>query len=215
MSPSVVLVTAAVTGLAAVALTPWMRGIAASPSRWLDSGLHALLAAFGGAGAAALASGWAELVAFGLLAVAGALLVVIDLAVHRLPDVLVGPTYPVLLLALAVASATGAGWGSFGRAVAAGAILVAGYFTMAFIAPSGLGLGDVKLSGLLGLFLGWLGWTQVLLGSLAAFVIGGLVAVVLLVTRRARRDTDVAFGPSMIAGAVLGAAWGPTVLGAS
>lgn len=213
MPPSVALVTAALTGLAAVVLTPWMRSVADSGSRWLGVGLHSLLAAFGGVGAASLAAGWGELVAFALLALAGALLVVVDLAVHRLPDAIVGPTYPVLLAALAVAAATGSGWGSFGRAVAAGAILVVGYFVMAFIAPSGLGLGDVKLSGLLGLFLGWLGWEHVFVGSLAAFVVGGLVAVVLVVAKRARRDTDFAFGPSMIAGAVIGAAWGPALLG--
>ena len=213
MPPPVVLVTAALTGLAAVVLTPWMRAVADSESRWRGVGLHALLAALGGAGAALLAAGWGELVAFALLALAGALLVVVDLAVHRLPDAIVGPTYPVLLAALAVAAATGGGWGSFGRAAAAGAILVVGYFVMAFIAPSGLGLGDVKLSGLLGLFLGWLGWEHVFIGSLAAFVVGGLVAVVLVVAKRARRDTDFAFGPSMIAGAVIGAGWGPALLG--
>lgn len=212
MSPSVIVLTAAVVGLGAVALTPWMRSVADTDSPWLGNGLHPLVAAFGGAGGAALADGPAELVAFGVLALATGLLLAIDLAVHRLPDVVVGPLYPILLATLAVAALTGSEWARFGRAAAAAGILLAGYFLMAFIAPSGLGLGDVKLSGVLGLFLGWLGWPHVLLGSLAAFVLGGFFAVVLLVTGRAKRDTDFAFGPWMLAGAAVGAAWGPAVM---
>lgn len=211
MSRAAVVLTAVVTGLVAVALTPWMRSVARSDSWWLGVGAHSLAAGLAGAGAAALARTWAELVAFAVLAVVGSVLLVIDLAVHRLPDVIVGPTYPVLLVLLAVAAATGGEWSRFGRAAAAGAVLLAAYFLMAFIAPSGLGLGDVKLSGLLGMFLGWLGWSHVLLGSLAAFVLGGVVAVVLLASRLARRDTDFAFGPWMLLGAAAGATWGPVV----
>jgi leader peptidase (prepilin peptidase)/N-methyltransferase len=209
MPAPVLVLTAALTGLAAVVLTPWARRVARSDSRWLDAGLHPLLAAFGAAGAAALARTWAELVAFTALALVAALLVVVDLAVHRLPDVIVGPTYPLLLGTLALAAATSGEWSRLGRAAAAGGLLLTVYFVMAFIAPSGLGLGDVKLSGLLGSFLGWLGWPHVLLGSLAAFVLGGVMALVLVVARRARRDADFAFGPWMIAGAAVGAALGP------
>ncbi len=87
------------------------------------------------------------------------------------------------------------------------------YLVLALINPSGLGLGDVKLAGLLGAFLGWLGWQQVLLGTLAAFVCSAVVALALLATRRATKKTEFPFGPWMIVGAVIGAAAGPALMG--
>jgi leader peptidase (prepilin peptidase)/N-methyltransferase len=66
-----------------------------------------------------------------------------------------------------------------------------------------LGFGDVKLAGLLGLLMGWLGWGPVIVSVLAAFVIGGLSALILLVAGRASRSSHIAFGPSMILGALV------------
>jgi leader peptidase (prepilin peptidase)/N-methyltransferase len=66
-----------------------------------------------------------------------------------------------------------------------------------------MGFGDVKLAGLLGLYLGWLGWSPVWIGTLAGFLLGGLAGVALLVARRAHRRTAIPFGPSMLAGALL------------
>lgn len=147
-----------------------------------------------------------------MLALACALLVVIDLSAYRLPDVIVLPTYPVVFILLTVAAAVGGDWAQLGRAMAAAGVLGFGYFVLALIAPAGVGLGDVKLSGLLGAFLGWLGWSHVLLGSLAAFALGGVCALVLLATTAADRRTAFPFGTWMVAGAVVGAAWGPSLL---
>ncbi|MDX2356291.1 A24 family peptidase [Dietzia sp. PP-33] len=205
-APLTILLTAVVCGALAAALTGWIRTIAESDSLWLRSGVHVALAAAVGAGAAALAENVPELVAFAALAVACGLLVAIDLAVHRLPDLVVVPMYPILFAALATSSAVTGDWGALGRAAAAALALLAFYFTLAFINPSGLGLGDVKLAGVLGAFLGWLGWYYVLVGTLAAFAINAVVALILLLSRRADRHTGIAFGPAMIAGAAA-AAW--------
>jgi leader peptidase (prepilin peptidase)/N-methyltransferase len=215
MSPTIVLVTAAVIGITAVVLTPSMRHLAGTDSGWLRSGLHSVLAGLGAAGAATLAHGWAELTAFAVLALAAGLLVVIDLAVYRLPDVIVAPTYLVLFAALTVAAATRADWDRLGRAAGASGILALGYLALALVTPSGLGLGDVKLAGLLGVFLGWLGWQQTIIGTLAAFVLSGAVAVVLLLSTSATGRTAFPFGPCMVAGAAIGAAWGPTLIAGS
>lgn len=206
-----VLPTALVTGTAAAALTPWMHRLAGAESLWLRSGLHALIAASAGAGVAVLADGWAELAGFAVLAVGCALLVVIDLAVKRLPDAIVGPLYLALFAALAAAATLDSNLAGLSRAAAAAGLAVAGYFLLAFISPAGLGLGDVKLAGVLAGFLGWLGWSEVLFGMLAAFALGALVALVLLATGRAKRDSEIPFGPLMMAGAALGAACGPQV----
>jgi leader peptidase (prepilin peptidase)/N-methyltransferase len=212
-SSYLVLLTAGCTAAAAFTLTPWGRVLGAaepggSESRWLRRGNPALLATVGGVGAALLANDPAELVAFSTLAVACALLVLIDLAVLRVPNVIVGPMYVILFAALAAAAALSGDWWRFGRAAAVAGLLVAGYFVLAFFRPADLGLGDVKLSGLLGAFLGWLGWSEAILGTLAAFAMGGGVALILVLTVRATRRSDFAFGPCMILGAAVGAAWG-------
>lgn len=154
-----------------------------------------------------LADGWAELVAFATLAVACGLLVAIDLAVFRLPDVIVGPMYPVLFVFLLIAATVSGNWGALGRAAAAALVLLVSYFVLAWINPSGLGLGDVKLSGLLGAFLGWLGWPAVVAGTLAAFVINAVVALTLLAAGRVGVKSGIAFGPAMVVGAAVGAAY--------
>ena len=162
----------------------------------------------GGAGAATLAASPAELVTFAVLALACAMLLVIDLAAFRLPDIIVGPMYSVLLLELSITAATAGDGEWLGRA--AMAMLV--YFVPAYIAPSGQGLGDVKLSGLLGAFMGWLGWSHTFLGVLAGFALSALVlALVPLLATGATRRSEFPFDPWMMIGAAAGVAWGPAV----
>jgi leader peptidase (prepilin peptidase)/N-methyltransferase len=146
-------------------------------------------------------AGWAALPAylfFGWLAVA---LVWIDIDVHRLPDGLVLPAYPALLALLACASLGAGDWRPMLNALIAMTVLYALYFVMAFISPASLGFGDVKLSGLIGLVLGWLGLGTALLGLLAGFVAGGVIAIVMLVAQRAGLRSHIAFGPAMLLGA--------------
>jgi leader peptidase (prepilin peptidase)/N-methyltransferase len=205
----IVLLVALATASAAFALTTWMRAVAGVESRWLTSWVHVPVAGLTGAGAAALAGTWAEALAFAPLALAAALLLVIDLADRRLPDVIVTPMYPILFVGLAVAAAVDGGWADFWRAAAAGAVLLCAYFVLAYISPSGLGLGDVKLAGVLGGFLGWFGWSNVLIGTAMGFILGGLFALVMLALRRASLTSHLAFGPWMLIGAAVGAALGP------
>lgn len=191
----------------AAALTPWARRLVHSESRWLRHPVPAAAAGLAGVGAATLADGWPELLAFAVLAVACGLLGPVDLATFRLPDRIVGPTYAALLGALLLAAAVEGEWDRLLRAVLAGLVVLVGYFVLAWISPTSLGLGDVKLSGLLGVFLGWLGWRAVLLGTLSAFVLFALLALALLAARRTSLGADLPFGPAMMLGAAAGAAW--------
>ncbi len=77
--------------------------------------------------------------------------------------------------------------------------------------PEGDGFGDVKLAGLLGLYLGWVGWGALAVGSFAAFVLGGVFSVGLLMLRRAGRKTGIPFGPWMLLGAAVGIVWGEQI----
>jgi len=146
---------------------------------------------------------WSLLPAYLYLGAVGAALTLIDLDVHRLPDLIVLPSYPIVFVLLLVPTVVTGRWEALLRAVLAGVVLFVAYLVLALVSPGGggLGFGDVKLAGVLGLWLGWLGWGQVAVSVLAAFVIGGLIALTLLLTGRAGRSSHIAFGPSMILGA--------------
>lgn len=187
-------------GTAAEWRTPPLRddlAIAGRPTIVVGA-LLAVLAGWGLAG-----EGWAVAVAGAYLTLVGTVLTVIDWRTHRLPDrIVLAGTVGVLIL-LVAAAAAGDAWAVLGRALAAALVSLVGYFVLALLRSGGLGLGDVKLGGLLGLWLGWFGWPHVLTGVLAAFVLGGVIALVLLVTRRASRTSSIAFGPWMVLGAAV------------
>ena len=151
----------------------------------------------GGAGHLAVLPAYLYL---GALAVA---LAAIDADVHRLPDALVLPAYPVALVLLAAASLGTGDWWALVRAAIAGGGLWLVYLVLALASPGGLGFGDVKLAGVLGLFLGWLGGGRVIEATFLAFVLGGLAGLVLLLARRVTRTSHIAFGPAMLVGAWL------------
>lgn len=150
------------------------------------------------------------------LATLAVVLTLADLRVHRLPDAVVLPAYPVSAALQVLASWNPGGepaWGALGRAATGGAGLLALYLLAALARPGGMGLGDVKLAGLLGLVLGWSGWDVLVVGASAAFLLGAVHAVLLLVTRRATRGSELPFGPWMLAGAFVGIAVGGPVGG--
>lgn len=146
-----------------------------------------------------------QLAALVWLGLVGVPLAVIDLDCLRLPDRLTLPAYPVGLALLAAASAATGDWGALGRAVLAAALVGGIAFLLALLVGGGsaLGLGDVKLLGLLALHLGWLGWGHVVLGVALGFGIGAAAAVALLALRRAGLKDSIAFGQWLIAGAVV------------
>jgi leader peptidase (prepilin peptidase)/N-methyltransferase len=205
-----------VLGLVGAGVGAWLRGMLAratyrrSPERgrslprhtwWLVIAVALAWAAltfrFGGY------AHWSLLPAYLYLGAVGAALAFIDLDVHRLPDLLVLPSYPIAVGLLLVPTVVTGHWGWLLRSMSAGLVLFVVYLGLALVSPGGggLGFGDVKLAGLLGLLLGWLGWGPVIVSVLAAFIIGGLIALLLLLAQRANRSSHIAFGPSMILGA--------------
>lgn len=135
----------------------------------------------------------------------------IDLETHTLPNRIVLPAYLVLPTSLLLASAVSGDWGAMLRGLVGLLVLGAVYLALALAVPGGMGLGDVKLAGILGFVLAYLGWGPLAVGSFGAFLLGGTFAVVLLVVRRAGRRSGIPFGPWMLAGAWLGIAVGAPV----
>jgi len=179
--------------------------VGASPTR-RRLAITAVIAVVLGAGAG-YAAGWsAALPAFLAFAVLATPLVLVDAEIHRLPDRLVLPAAVCALGLLAVAAAVRGDWPALGRAAAGGAIVFAVFFLVALASPASMGYGDVKLAGVIAIYLGWLGWAHVFYGIFAGFVLGAVVAMVMLTSRRASMKSAIALGPALIAGALLVAA---------
>ena len=148
------------------------------------------------------------LIAFLYLVAISVALALIDIDVKKLPNVLTLPSYPVgaVLLTLGAVSAHQP-W-DLARAAIGGAALWLLYALLWFIYPKGMGLGDVKLAGVLGMYLGYLGWGSLLVGAFLGFVLGGVFGIALVAVNRANRKTKIPFGPFMIAGALVAVFFG-------
>jgi len=135
----------------------------------------------------------------------------IDADTHRLPNAIVLPSYPVLAALLTLASWGSDDWPALLRAVIGAAALWLLYACLMVVKQGGMGFGDVKLAGLVGACLAWLGWGSLVVGAFAAFLFGGAMAVGLLAVGRAGRRTQIPFGPWMLVGAAVGVAVGEPV----
>jgi len=131
-------------------------------------------------------------------------LALIDVDTHRLPDKIVLPAYGVLAVLLTATSAASGDWWALARAGIGMLVLLAVYFALAVAVPGGMGMGDVKLAGVLGLVLAYLGWGPLAVGAFGGFALGAIFAIGLLAARRAKRGSGIPFGPWMLAGAWLG-----------
>jgi leader peptidase (prepilin peptidase)/N-methyltransferase len=145
------------------------------------------------------------LAAYLCFAAIGVALALIDLDVRRLPNVIVGPSYPVLALLLAI---DGDGSALLRAAIGAGALFTF-FFVVAMAAPGAMGFGDVKLAGVVGGMTAYLSWGALLVGAFMGFLLGAVGGVLLVAGRKAGRKSAVPFGPFMILGA-----W-TSILGAS
>ena len=143
------------------------------------------------------------------LAAVGLALALIDLDCKRLPDALTLPSYPVATVLLGVAALLGSDSGDFVRALLGGAAMFAVYFALCFAYPAGMGFGDVKLAGVLGLYTAWLGWGAWAVGLFLGFLLGGVFGIALIAVKKGGRKTAVPFGPFMLLGALIAILAGP------
>lgn len=181
--------------------------IAALPRLRAKTAVAAALAA----GLVGARVGWGPELSFLLYLVpVGIALAIIDWRTRLLPTKLIAPSYLVVVVLVVVSAwlgddwhrLAGAGWGW----------LVAGgtFFVLWFIYPAGMGYGDVRLSGVLGIALGYLGWGELLTGVYAAFLIGGVGGFLLSALRIVDRKA-YPFGPFMLVGALVGVLAGPAL----
>jgi leader peptidase (prepilin peptidase) / N-methyltransferase len=151
--------------------------------------------------------------AFCYLAGIGVPLAMIDARCQRLPDALTLPSYPVALALLGFAALLLPGGAGHFLGALAGLGLACGIFLLqVLLYPAGLGWGDVKLSGLLGLYLGWLsggglsgsaGWLDqgtLVAGLFLGYLFAAAAGLALIAARRASRKSRLPFGPYLLAG---------------
>lgn len=140
----------------------------------------------------------AALPALILLAVLGVQLARVDIALHLLPNQLVIILLVAGVLLLAAPLIFGQQADDFLRALISAAILFAVYVILALISPGAIGMGDVKLAAPIGLYLGYLGWSQLLYGGLLGFIVNGISTAIIVGGKRRNRAKEVAHGPAML-----------------
>lgn len=195
-SPYLARLTASVPDRAVV---DWWRG---RPVDRQTVGLTAAVAVAFGALAGAAARWSAVLPALVIVALAGAPLTVIDARLHRLPDRLVATAATGGGALLGLAALCRNSWHPLLRALEGASVVFAVLTALVLASPRSFGFGDAKLGAVLGAHLGWFGWSAVYYGIFAGFVLGAVLAVVLLAGRRATLKTAIPFGPALLLGAL-------------
>jgi leader peptidase (prepilin peptidase)/N-methyltransferase len=145
----------------------------------------------------------------------GAIIVVlsvIDLATLKLPRRiihvgLVGGAVLLVVAALADGEPRRMWWAAAGAAIA-----FAFFFVVHLASPRSMGFGDVRLSTLLGLHLGWLGLLHVPVGLFLGFLVGAVVGVALMAVGRAGRRTALPFGPFLALGSLVAVLVGDPII---
>jgi leader peptidase (prepilin peptidase) / N-methyltransferase len=130
-------------------------------------------------------------------------LALIDADTRRLPNVIVLPSYPVVAVLLAIPAAIGGHWDAYLRAGISGFAVWLPFYVLAISWPAGMGLGDVKLVGILGALLGWISWGTLGVGMFAGFLIGSVYGLGMMIFQGGNRKTQIPFGPFLLSGAVL------------
>lgn len=155
------------------------------------------------------------MVVAGILAACAAVLFVvnavrlthIDFHTHLLPNRILWPWFLATVGLLGAATLLAGEPAMLLRTLLGGIVLFAGYLVLHLIAPGGMGLGDVKLAAVLGLYLGFVSYTHLLMATALAFVLGALWSAVLLLVRKVTLRSKVAFGPFMLLGAAISLAF--------
>ncbi len=144
-----------------------------------------------------------ELFAFALLTSALVSQSIVDAATHRLSRRITLSTIMLGAPLLVVAAFIRENPGRLVVSFFCSGLLFFAFLLLWAVSRGGIGGGDVRLAIVIGMYLGWLGASYVLVAVLVASVLAGLVALLLLISRRATRTTRLAFGPYLALGTLV------------
>ncbi len=143
-----------------------------------------------------------------------AMLVVVSVTdlTHRLvPRWLLYAALALIVPLLVGSSAVDDRWHDLAGSAIAGAVAFGLFFGIWWFVPRGMGFGDVRLAGVIGITLGYLSLLHAYGAFLAGFVVGMLFGLVMMVISSSGRKTRIPFAPSLAAGAVIAVFWGGQV----
>ncbi|TKG62352.1 prepilin peptidase [Prauserella endophytica] len=141
-----------------------------------------------------------ELFAYSWFAAISAPLAAVDWRTRRLPTRLIWPSGIVLFALFGMAAAVNRDAYPVIRSFAGMVVLLAFYGAIYFLRPGELGGGDLRLGGLLGLVLGWIGWIAVLTGTLLGWLAAAIAVIALRAVRHTEDGRDVPLGPFLMIG---------------
>ncbi len=165
---------------------------------------------------AGLYLGYGATVTFALLAVYAAILIVVFVIDLEHSLILNRVVMPALLCAFLVAALVPPQWlGTLGPhpVVSAAAGAATGFvllFIIALVARGGMGWGDVKFAAFMGAATGF---PLIFVALFCSIMLGGIVAIILLVSGRKGRKQAIPFGPFLALGTMITLLWGPQILG--
>jgi leader peptidase (prepilin peptidase)/N-methyltransferase len=149
-----------------------------------------------------------DLIAYDLLAVGLIVLGVIDLERMILPVVAFYPTLFSFAGLLVVSSFLESRLPHLWVAIVAGMVCFLIFLAIHVIVPQGMGFGDVRLAGLLGLATGWISAQVVLVGFVAAFGLGAFIGILLMLLKNYGSKSRLPFAPFLVAGTFVALMWG-------
>ncbi len=153
-----------------------------------------------------------QIVAIGFLVAALVSISIVDVGHRIAPRQIVFAAYPPVAAALVAAALVEHRPSALASAAVGCVATFTFFFVVHIIVPRGMGYGDVRLSGLLGLVLGWTGYFVLLVGMIAAFAIGAISGLLLIAAFGRTRRSTIPFAPYLAIGTVIGILWGPALV---
>jgi leader peptidase (prepilin peptidase)/N-methyltransferase len=141
-----------------------------------------------------------DLAAYGVLAAVSVPLAAIDIIEHRLPSALINPAYPALTALFGLAALIEHDGAPMLRALLGMLTLLAMFIALALASRCGIGAGDVRLAGILGLALAWKSWQTLVAGAVLGLLCGATIGATLILTGKAHQHTPIPLGPALFVG---------------
>jgi leader peptidase (prepilin peptidase)/N-methyltransferase len=135
-----------------------------------------------------------------------------DLSHGLIPRRLVYPAFVGILVLLVAVAAVDGEWRRLINAGIGAAASFAVLFAIWWLAPRGIGFGDVRLSALIGLATGWIGLLDVYVAVASAFILGLVIGITISALRGTGRRTRIPFAPALAAGAIVAGLWGAPIV---
>ena len=154
----------------------------------------------------------AVLPAYLVFAATMVILTITDIQTKLIPNRILGPATGVSIGLLAVGGLLTAEFSALGTAAVGGLAYFGVLFTLALVGRGALGFGDVKMSFVIGVFTGYISLGYVVIAGIGAFIVAGVVSVLLIVTRRYSRKDMIPFGPFMTSAAIIAIVFGQQIL---